>query len=124
MMSEDELRRILDEVIREGVNGVTPLTGPAFGTTFHIYPVPGGDEIDVRVRIKQKHLPRLLSGLTLEDVERAVEEVRKEVASWPIALLRWGGNEALEMLSVRLGLSPLETADRGRGESETGEGGR
>lgn len=38
----------------------------------------------------------------LKMVEQAVEEVRKEVASWSIALLRWGGNEALKMLSVRL----------------------
>ncbi|MBY6274014.1 MAG: hypothetical protein CW346_17740 [Bacillaceae bacterium] len=71
-MNEDELRRLLDEVIREGVDDVVPLTGPAFGTTFHIYPVPGGDEVDVRVRIKQRHLPRLLSGLKLEDVEKAI----------------------------------------------------
>lgn len=55
-----------------------------------------------RAEARIPDLPALLSPLTLEMVEQAVEEVRKEVASWSLALLRWGGNEALKMLSVRL----------------------
>lgn len=80
----------------------TLLVRNVFETTFFINPTPASDKVDVTARIKRKYLPSLLSGLTLEDVERAIEETRTEVGSWENAQCRVGAFVALDDLVRRL----------------------